>query len=70
MDEVESYRKFLVGCDRVLFEDAGISGDITCVYTDETKQSVCLKLFLRFIACLKVELQERHLYLPDYKIAY
>ena len=23
-----------------LIEDAGISGDITCVYTDETKQCV------------------------------
>ena len=53
-----------------LIEDAGISGDITCVYTDETKQSVCLKLFLCFIACLKVELQASYLYLHDYKIAY
>ena len=53
-----------------VIDDAGISGDTSCVYTDETKQSVCLKLSLCFIACLKVELQERHLYLSNYKIAY
>ena len=43
-----------------VIEDAGIIGDTACVYIDETKQNVCLKLFLCFIACLKVELQERH----------